>query len=117
MQFLLDSPGLTRDVGMDVGQIRRLIREVFPGADVRHISNGDEVEVEVDRIFALCRHTAVEGWTLCSKRRVDRTDYCPSAIEYGVLGEFTEAESAVGRLVVVMATCRLEKAIEKARSA
>lgn len=113
MQSLLLEAGMAT-VSLDVGKIRRLIREVFPGADVRQTSNGDEIELEVDRIFALCRHTAVDGWTLCNKRRVPASDGCPSGIEYGVLGEFGRAEEAVARLAVVMASARIQAAIGKA---
>jgi hypothetical protein len=107
MQTLLDKPPTLQGASMDVGQIRRLIREVFPGADVRHVTLGLE-QVTVDECFNLQHSPEDRCWYLSSihEREGD--------IEVHRLGKFTEAQNAVRRLVVLMATARVEAAIGKA---
>jgi hypothetical protein len=111
MQFLLEAwPGI-QGASMDVGQIRRLIREVFPDADVRHRWQTECCEqVTIDGKFALLRN-GTPRWSLHTV--VEESTVPPSTV-LSQIGDFRTGQLAVRRLVVLMATARVEAAIGKA---
>lgn len=110
MQVLLDKPPGKQVASMDVGQIRRLILSVFPDAIVLHRWQlTDSVEqITVDDCFAMLRKDSGRKWLLASVHEVHGN----FAIHQ--LGEFSSAQNAVRRLVVLMATARVEAGIGKA---
>jgi hypothetical protein len=113
MQFLLEAwPGI-QGASMDVGQIRRLIRQVFPDADVRHQRDERGDLIEVDDAFAILKATPADDWALCRIVRVPGVNG-PGYVEHRYIMEGSERQ-AVEWLIERVALGRLEKARRELR--
>lgn len=106
-------------VSLDVGQIRRQILAVFPGAEVLNRPDPRGTYIEVDN-FALMRSHASQAWAVCRIIRIpaQKSAYgtLPERVEHRTLIEGPE-EKAIEWLIERVALGRLEKARREMRKA